>query len=301
MTQEALNKRIKTTQDLRGIVSTMKMLSSVSVGQFERALKSLNQCTENLESAFLGLFSQEDFQYTPPILPRDKNRVLAVVIGTDNGLVGRFNRDIMENMKKNLSAQNNQIKLIVVGKRLAHMIFNNHFPIIAKYSNSNTVKEIPSLAGAILTKINQSVSKEGFNCVWLFYSNRQNAKLSIQAEQLIPFQKNLLENLKTKKWNGKTLPLVTANYTELFSALIHEYFTITLSHALAASLAAEQYTRMIHMQQAEKNIDEKLTELQLAYQQQRQNQITDELVDIVSGAEAINKMKRTLDKVPKNA
>ena len=52
MTQEALNKRIKTTQDLRGIVSTMKMLSSVSVGQFEKALKSLDQCTENLQSAF---------------------------------------------------------------------------------------------------------------------------------------------------------------------------------------------------------------------------------------------------------
>ena len=301
MTQEALTKRIKTTQALRGIVSTMKMLSSVSVGQFERALKSLNQCTNNLESAFLGLFAQENFQYTSPILPRDKNQVLAVIIGTDNGLVGRFNRDVMENMKKSLSIQNNQIKLIVVGKRLAHMSFNSHFPIIAKYNNSNTVKEIPSLAGAILTKINQSVSKEGFNSVWLFYSNRQNSKLSIQAEQLIPFQKNLLENLKTKKWAGKTLPLVTADYDELFSALIHEYFTITLSHALAASLAAEHYTRMIHMQQAEKNIDEKLTELQLAYQQERQNQITDELVDIVSGAEAINKMKRTLDKVPKNA
>ena len=63
MTQETLNKRIKTTTDLRGIVSTMKMLSSVSVGQFERALKSLNQYTENLQNAFRGLFAQENFQY----------------------------------------------------------------------------------------------------------------------------------------------------------------------------------------------------------------------------------------------
>ena len=301
MTQEALNKRIKTTTDLRGIVSTMKMLSSVSVGQFEKALKSLNQCHENLQSAFQGLFAQENFQYESPILPRGKNKILLVAIGTDNGLVGRFNRDITDNIKKSLPSEKNQIKLITIGKRLTPITLANGFSVITSYNNSNTVKEISSLASAILTKINQSVSKEGFNGVRLFYTTKQNTGLSVQSEQLIPFQENLLSNLKNKKWSGKTLPLVTADYNELFSALIHEYFTIALAHALTSSLAAEHYTRMIHMQQAEKNIDEKLDELQLMYQQERQNQITDELIDIVSGAEAINKIKRTLDKPLKNA
>ena len=257
MSQESLNKRIKTTTDLRGIVSTMKMLSSVSVAQFERALKSLNQCSENLQSAFQGLFAQENFQYEPPILPREKNKILAVVIGSDNGLVGRFNRDVLDSMKKTLSPEKNQVKLITIGKRLTPMALTNHFSMITSYNNSNTIKEISSLAGAILNKVNQSVSKERFESVWLFYTNRQNTGLCVQSEKLIPFQENLLENLKTKQWNGRTLPLVTADHNELFSALVHEYFTITLAHALTASLAAEHYTRMIHMQQAEKNIDEK--------------------------------------------
>ena len=301
MTQEALNKRIKTTTDLRGIVSTMKMLSSVSVGQFEKALKSLNQCMENLQSAFQGLFAQEKFQYESPTLFHDKNKILAIVIGTDNGLVGRFNRDVIDTMKKNLIAEKKQVKLITIGKRLAPMTFSDNFSVISNYNNSNTIKEISSLAGAILTKINQAVSKEGFSSVWIFYTIRQNTGLTVKSEQLIPFQENLLINLKTKKWDGRTLPLVTADYNELFSALIHEYFTIILAHALTSSLAAEHYTRMIHMQQAEKNIDEKLNELELIYQQVRQNQITDELIDIVSGVEAINKIKRRLDKVAKNS
>lgn len=301
MTQEALNKRIKTTTDLRGIVSTMKMLSSVSVGQFEKALKSLNQCMENLQSAFQGLFAQEKFQYESPTLFHDKNKILAIVIGTDNGLVGRFNRDVIDTMKKNLIAKKKQVKLITIGKRLAPMTFSDNFSVISNYNNSNTIKEISSLAGAILTKINQVVSKEGFSSVWIFYTIRQNTGLTVKSEQLIPFQENLLINLKTKQWDGRTLPLVTADYNELFSALIHEYFTIILAHALTSSLAAEHYTRMIHMQQAEKNIDEKLNELELIYQQVRQNQITDELIDIVSGAEAINKIKRRLDKVAKNS
>ena len=87
------------------------------------------------------------------------------------------------------------------------------------------------------------------------------------------------------------LPLITAEKEELFSALLHEYFTIQLTNALISSLAAEHFTRMNHMQQAENNIEEKLGELNLQYQLARQNQITEELIDIVSGATAITKKK----------
>ena len=303
MTQEALNKRIKTTKDLRGIVSTMKMLSSVSVGQFERALKSLNQCTENIRSAFQGLFAQENFHYEFPVSSNKTNQILCIIIGTDNGLVGRFNRDVLDKIIPTLSdkTDKSRIRLITIGKRLSLMVNNSSWSVSASYNNSNTVKEIPSLACAVLTKINQLVSKERFNEVWLFYTDRKNTQSFVQARQLIPFQTDLLMNLKTKKWDGKTLPLVTADHEALFSALTHEYFTVLLTHALTASLAAEHYTRMIHMQQAEKNIDERLNNLQLIYQQARQNQITDELIDIVSGAEALNKIKRGLDKFDKNA
>ncbi len=303
MSQEILNKRIKTTNDLRGIVSTMKMLSSVSVGQFEKALKSLKQCNENLYLAFQGLFVQENFQFEVPEISKQKNKVLAIVIGSDNGLVGRFNRDVIKKMQDTLYDQfpQSQIKVITVGKRLAHFNFPKETPKLACYNNSNTIKEISPLSNVILAKIHHSVSHEGFDSVWLFYTSRQATGLKVQAEQLIPFQKGILENLKTKKWTGRSLPLVTADYKELFSAFIHEYFTLSVTHALTASLASEHYTRMIHMQQAEKNIDEKLNELELLYQQMRQNQITDELIDIVSGAEAISKIKTPLDKSVKNA
>ena len=258
------------------------MLSSVSVGQFERALKSLNQYTENIQTAFRGLFAQESFQYAPPVMRVKNKKILAVLIGSDNGLVGRFNRDVLDNMKKTLEplADKNQIKIISIGKRLSAIIPTN---------DSNTTKEVSALAGALLTKINQLVTQEQFDSVWLFYTTRQDSKTSVIGEQLIPFQQNLLDTIKSKKWDGRTLPLITAEHDELFSALIREHFVVSLSHALTASLATEHYTRMIHMQQAEKNIDEKLAELELIYQQERQNQITNELIDIVSGAEAINK------------
>ena len=106
MIQDELQRRIKTTTDLQGIVRTMKMLSSVSVGQYEKALNSLSQYGATLRQAFHGLFAQSFFTYMPPNIKTNSPKILAIVIGTDNGLVGRFNRDVINTMKKVSSDQN---------------------------------------------------------------------------------------------------------------------------------------------------------------------------------------------------
>ena len=74
---------------------------------------------------------------------------------------------------------------------------------------------------------------------------------------------------------------------QMFAALLNEYLTIALASQLNYSLAAEHYTRMTNMQNAEKNIDESLEQMNLEYQQERQENITDELIDVISGAEAV--------------
>ena len=294
MIQEELQRRIKTTTDLQGIVRTMKMLSSVSVGQYEKALNSLSQYGATLRQAFHGLFTQSFFTYMPPNIKTTAPKILAIVIGSDNGLVGRFNKDILEYVKsscKDLGASQNQIRIIGIGKRISLLAPTMNFHIAHTYPISNSIKEIASLASLILTQIDKEVSEHHFDLVEIFYNKQQNFSFTSQMRQLMPLSYHDLQNLKKTPWEGKMIPLITAGKEELFSALLHEYFTIQLTHALTASLAAEHFTRMNHMQQAEKNIEEKLLALNLEYQQARQNQITDELIDIVSGATAITKKK----------
>ena len=81
------------------------------------------------------------------------------------------------------------------------------------------------------------------------------------------------------------------DFHQLFLSLIHEYLTTLISQAIISSLACEHYTRMINMQQAEKNIDDSLEELNLIFAQNRQTAITDELIDIISGANSLKKKK----------
>lgn len=294
MIQEELQRRIKTTTDLQGIVRTMKMLSSVSVGQYEKALNSLMQYGTTLRQAFHGLFTQSFFNYMPPNIKTTAPKILAIVIGSDNGLVGKFNKDILEYVKTScneLGGNLSQMRLISIGKRIALHADSMDLHISHAYPISNSIKEIASLAGLILTRIDKEVSEHHFDLVEIFYNKQQNFSFTPQIHQLMPLSYHDLQNLKRTPWEGKMLPLITAGKDELFSALLHEYFTIQLTHALIASLAAEHFTRMNHMQQAEKNIEEKLIGLNLEYQQARQNQITDELIDIVSGATAITKKK----------
>lgn len=294
MSLEALNRRIKTTQDIGDIVHTMKMLSSASLGQYEKSLQSLTQYGRTIFDAFHGLFCQESFQYNEPQVKSKEARPLAILIGSDNGLVGRFNIDLITFVNQYFKTNRPDTKpyFITIGKRMKLLAETQNFDLLTSYPISNSLKEIAPMAAQLLNQIDHAVSKHKIDYVYLFSNHKWgNSAFSPQVHQLIPLSKEHLKKLQKEKWSGRTLPLVTADTNTLFSALVREYLIVLLSHDLVGSLASEHYTRMMHMQEAENNIEETLAEFNLEYQQLRQTQVTDELIDIVSGAEEMNKQK----------
>lgn len=296
MTLEILDKRIKATTDLREIVSTMKVLSSVSVGPYEKALESLTQYAQNVREAFLGFLLSSGFT-----LPQNKQpaspQILAVLIGTDNGLVGKFNRDVLAFAQTHLTQRGilaNNVTYVCIGKRLGVMTQSAvKDKLHATYGVSNSLKEIGSVASTLLIKINEILSKNHISEVLVFYNKKQKAgTTTVHTAQLMPLPYAELIKLKEQKWTGSALPMIPEDTNAMLSGLMHEYLTVILTGSITASLAAEHYTRMMNMQQAEKNIDKSLEDMNLAYQQARQTQITDELIDIVSGAEAMSDKKK---------
>ena len=162
----------------------------------------------------------------------------------------------------------------------------------ATYAIMNSLKEVSAIASMVLLKINELMTREKIARVLVYYTRKRAGEAQRPTViQLMPLPAGEMRQFKEQKWSGRTLPLITADRDQLFQALIHEHLTAVLGMALTASLAAEHYTRMVNMQQAEKNIDESLEEMNLTYQQLRQTGITDELIDIVSGAESLKKKK----------
>lgn len=294
MSLESLNRRIKTTTDIGDIVHTMKMLSSASLGQYERALQSLTQYKKTIFDAFHGLFSQESFHYDFPNSKQKDARPLAILIGSNNGLVGRFNNDLMSYTNKYFQKDEGNLRpyVITVGKRMALLAEAQKLDVLASYPIPNNLKEVAPMAAQLLNQVEQILSEHKVDFVYLFANKRKdNTLFTPRVHQLIPLSEQHMRQLKKERWSGRTLPLVTADPQSLFSALVREYLIVLLLHEMVASLASEHFTRMMHMQEAEKNIEETLEEFNLEYQQLRQTQVTDELIDIVSGAEEMNKQK----------
>ena len=151
---EGLQKRIKTTQDLRSIVSTMKSLSAVSIIQYDAALKSLVEYGRTINLSAVALMKNGDLK-----LPKERavkpeaRRALAVIIGSDTGLVGKMNREIVEFAEKFLIEKGfklDRTAFIAVGRQIIAQLARNERNLIESYPVSNSVKAISQTAASVL-------------------------------------------------------------------------------------------------------------------------------------------------------
>ncbi|MBQ8481925.1 MAG: F0F1 ATP synthase subunit gamma [Alphaproteobacteria bacterium] len=290
MAVEVLRRRIKTTQDLRDIVSNMKMLSSVSILQYEQADKALDKYMRNLRDAFHILALHRALPHL--ITAKVKNpRYLFLLIGSDNGMVGRFNREIVGNAKDYLRQKHislNDVIFVTVGKRVSALAESSRLKVYKSYAISNSIKAVAMLAENVILNIDEVIRKERISNVFVVSHHRgEHNLISVEIKQIIPFDIKRLQKLQNKKWETNNIPQLGVPAEKMFTELVNESLMITVGKEINASLASEHYTRMTNMQNAEKNIDENLEELNLVYQQQRQEDITDELIDVISGAEAM--------------
>lgn len=290
---ESLQKRIKTTEDMRDIVSMMKTLSSVSILQYDEALVSLKGYRKNITDAFHALVKRGNFPPNAFSTLHKDGKTLVILIGTDSGLVGRFNTELLQKAYADLSEKHtplSDVLFIGVGKRVIGLLSSRKVDIFAKYAISNSIKTVNSLAGTLIVKIYEAIQKQKVSSVLVYYHKREPAgSTSLEMIKLLPSDKSTYEHLRQKKWDTNNVPLITMPPQKLFEALIKEYLMIELCSMLTYSLSAEHHTRMVNMQNAQKNIDESLEILNLEYQQKRQDAITEELIDVVSGAEALKK------------
>ena len=288
MSLEALEKRIETTKDLRNIVSTMKALSSASVTQYERAQVALEAYLLTIREAFHALMVNRSIAL-PKVRSSAQDKALVVLIGSDNGLVGPFNREMIQYAaqalaKRNLSPQ--ETLFMTVGKRLQPLVKQEKWPLVGQFSLTNSLKLINQVATDIILQIEQysrQVSR-----VDLFYHKRTGSKVRIGHIKLWPYSHTFFNGLKQEKWPTNNIPQCTESTTAISSFLLRERLIVNLASTLIMSLSAEHYTRMLHMQESEHNIDEQLEEMQLAYQQARQESITEELIDIVTTTQALS-------------
>ena len=281
-TLEALQRAIEASGQLKEIVRTMKVMASVSIRQYEQAVISLEHYGETVE---LGLMAVIRRTGLPAFKERPGDRA-AIVFGSDHGLCGRFNETLLDYVVSHLRDEG-PIRLLTVGGRADAGLESRGWVVEECFFVPGSVSGITLTVQQVLEKI-ENWRDEGVEIVELFHhkpSGRGHYRPLLQ--RLLPLETGYFHYLTQRKWPGRSLPCFTLDPTVVMAALLRQHLFITLYRACAESLAAEHGQRLISMQLAEKNIGDRLEQLTLAYRQLRQEQITAELLEVVSGFEAV--------------
>jgi F-type H+-transporting ATPase subunit gamma len=288
-TIDSLKRRIGSTEDLQSVVKTMKALAAVSIRQYEQAVAALEQYNRTIEMGLqIVLKNQPPQPYSPP---QRQPRTGFVVFGSEQGLVGQFNERIasfaLDHIQRlNLAAADRQV--VTVGLRVATPLENAGEEIETSFLVPTSIQGITPLVQELVFHIEHWRAELGITRVILYY-NRTLSAATYEPHrlQLLPVAPAWIRRLRQEPWHTNMLPTTGMDWDLLFSALIRQYLFVSLYRASTESLAGENASRLASMQAAERNIEERLDELHMRYHQQRQDAITEELMDIVSGFEAL--------------
>jgi F-type H+-transporting ATPase subunit gamma len=182
---------------------------------------------------------------------------------------------------------------VVVGRRLYGLFEDEAANIEKLYNVPGSAAGLTPLVQDLLVDIESWRQQPGLNHIFIFYNHHgTGAGYEPRSFRLLPLDRRWLEELRKEPWPTRNLPAHSMDREHLFSALVREYLFVALYRSLAQSLASENASRLAAMQGAEKNIQEQLDRLTGLYHQRRQMAITEELLDIVSGFEALKQERR---------
>jgi F-type H+-transporting ATPase subunit gamma len=289
-----LHRKINSAAELQSVVRTMKAMAASSIGQYEQSVLSLTDYYRSVELGLGVCFREMQAQSFVPErqTAQDARVICAVVFGSDQGLVGQFNEIVVDYALEQLAAMPGKPLLWVVGERAYSQLADAGQPLQGLFNAPNSVKAISTLVGQILVAYEALNSKGGLSEFYLFYNHPVSVAVYTPVNQrLLPLDDSWRTNLAKTPWPGTNLPEIMGNSATL-RALIREYLFVSLFRACAESLCSENASRLAAMQRADKSIDELLENLKSAFHRLRQSGIDEELFDVISGYEALSKVKQ---------
>ena len=214
----------------------------------------------------------------------------AVVFGSDQGLVGRFNDVVADYAIQTLGALPGRPRVWAVGERIRARLADAGLTLVGQFAVPNSVKAITPLIGQILIEGESRHAQGGITELHLFYNRpASGAAYAPVTQRLLPLDESWRRRLVELPWPTAALPEVIGDRTQTLRALVREYLFVSLYKASAESLASENASRLAAMQRAEKNIDDLVRDLNQSFRRLRQTSIDEELFDVISGFEALNK------------
>lgn len=286
LTPESLKKKIKTAGDLLAVVKTMKSLAAVNIRQFEAAVESLERFAATVDLGLHAFFRTYGRLQPGKLGPA----AVVLVVGSDQGMCGAFNETVAEAalaQARDLAGRGLAVQAWTCGERTRAVAEDAGLAVALHLDMPGGVHGIEPKAAELAGRYQAAVQEQGATTLVLVHNRlTRGGSYDPEARRLLPLDREWQEPF-LGPWPRRCLPQPGLPANELFSALFQHFLGISLYRAFGLSLAAENAARLAAMQAAEKNILDLSDDLTRRFREVRQTLITSELLDIVSGFEAL--------------
>jgi F-type H+-transporting ATPase subunit gamma len=293
-----LRVRINSVKNTRKITSAMKMVAASKLRRAQEQAEAARPYAVRMER-MLGSLATALGEATgaPPLLAGNgKDAVhLVVVMTSDRGLCGGFNGSVARGARayiRKLLASGKTVKLMTVGRKGRDQLKNEFAPIMFKSVEGVGKPRLRFEDGADVAQLLADMYAAGeFDVATLVYNRFKSAitqELTIQ--QLIPFPVPAVPAAELAAPTSAGVPAVyefEPDETEILAELLPRNLSVQIFRAMLESFAGEQGARMAAMDNATRNAGDMINKLTLIYNRTRQAVITREMIEIVSGAEAV--------------
>jgi F-type H+-transporting ATPase subunit gamma len=264
------------------ITSAMKMVSAAKLKKAQDAITAMRPYAAKLTELLQNLSdAAQDGDANPYTQTRNVKRVLYVAITSNRGLCGGFNSNIIKEVKARAAAEKADSAVFSIGKK-GNDILSKEYDIVG---HNTAVFDDLTYANAtgLAQQLMDGFVNEAYDEVHLVYNRFKNA-----ATQLVTVEPFLPLVAETSDTQTEADYIYEPGQEEIFNTLLPKALKMQLFKALRDSFASEHGARMTAMHKATDNATELRDQLKLTYNKARQAAITNEILEIVGGAEALN-------------
>ena len=288
-----LKKRIGSVKSTQKITKAMKMVAAAKLRRAQESAESSRPYAESMRDLIASISSG----YSPTsnernLLTGDENDNIHMLIlfTSERGLCGGFNSVVTKSLREkieNLQQANKTVKIICVGKKGFDILKRQYSELITEVIDMREVKSVSYQdAKDISDKIIKMFFDGEFDKCSIFYNKFQSVISQIPTEQqVVPIE--LEEDSSDESSVEQSFFDFEPGESEILEELLPLNFTVQIFKALLESAASEQGARMSAMDNASRNASDMIDNLTLFYNRSRQAVITKELIEIISGAEAV--------------
>lgn len=277
-----IKRQIKSIQNTRQITKAMEMVASAKLRKAQEKAQASRPYVEKLKEVVFSIAAGSDGVTHPMMVSRPVKRIAYIVITSDGGLVGGYNANVLRKVMDELNSRHSsksEYGLFVVGRKGRDYFNRRGLPVVSEItelSDTPRFADIKSLAYAAV----QGFEEEQYDEVYICYSKFINAITQVPTvDRLLPFDR--------VDQHGVTVAYEYEPSPEgVLEILLPKYAETLIFGALLEGKASELGAKMTAMGSATKNATTMIGELTLTYNRARQAAITQEITEIVAGANA---------------